>query len=110
MLACHLFTENLNGNMEEIRKVNTAILHHSAQTTVLSQNYLRHAAVGNGTDLAQSVVGSLLTAKRGSRRMESATTDLLSVGSTSGTDTAVGILLGSILSLRKAGKEMEIRA
>jgi Protein of unknown function (DUF2877) len=101
MLAYFLFTENLKRNLRKAAEINKAILHYCTQTTTLSQNYLRQAAAGNGTELTETVIESLLTSKIGSGRVARATIGLLSLGSTSGTDTAIGIMLGSILALRK---------
>jgi hypothetical protein len=100
MLACYLFMENLGGDLKFVGRMNEAILGQSGQTTVISRNYLRLAAGGDGTKPCVSVIERLLADDSDHNDLERTAVDLLSIGATSGTDTAIGIILGSKLALK----------
>ena len=100
MLAYYLFTENLEGDLRRAARINQAIMEPSDQTTTLSRNYLKQAAAGNAAEFAQDVIESLLTEKGEAGRVERTTIRLLDMGSTSGSDAAVGIVLGANLALK----------
>jgi hypothetical protein len=99
MFACYLLMENLGGDLKFIRRMNEVILAQSAQTTIISRNFLRLAAVGDGIKPCVSVIEKLLT-YNSDYNLEHAVVDLLSIGVTSGTDTGIGIILGSRLALK----------
>jgi len=67
------------------------------RTTILSEEYLMHAAVGEANEPVVSLLQRILTAGPGEVR--SATRRLLSVGASSGTEIALGILLGLRIAL-----------
>jgi hypothetical protein len=94
MLASFLFTENLGGNLDSVTGMSKVIAEFSNQTTILSAQYLRQAAIGNGTERAVSVIEKLLTSNL-QDDVERVTRSLLSIGATSGTDFAIGIIFGN---------------
>jgi hypothetical protein len=67
------------------------------KTTLLSEEYLMHAAMGQGNEPVMRLMRRILTA--GPRQVRDATRRLLMVGETSGTDIVFGILLGCELAL-----------
>ena len=79
----------------------TRVARRAGATTALSADLLRHAGAGRA---ATPVLG-LLDALVGARPVGPALTDLLAVGSTSGHDTATGVLLAAqgLLDLEEDG-------
>jgi len=64
----------------------------AGSTTLISQNYLRHAANGELHEKLSDMISSILTSSRD--KVNSATFAALSIGSTSGTEMVLGALLG----------------
>ena len=109
MLSYYLVTHNLGGNLERVSGINKIISESFNQTTIISRSYLKLAATGDGTQLAVSVIESLLTSSSESSGVERATLGLLGVGATSGTDFAIGVALGSTLALTEySGKRQGV--
>ncbi len=65
------------------------------RTTILSEEYLREAVSGSGNEPVMRLCAALLTGGRESVARE--TRRVLAIGETSGTDTVLGIVLGTIL-------------
>ncbi len=65
------------------------------RTTLLSEEYLVQAALGNGNEWVVRLCAAVLTGDRESVQLE--TRRVLSMGETSGTDTVFGVLLGVTL-------------
>jgi hypothetical protein len=99
MLAYYLFTENMKGDLQGVRKNNQVIAGFSYQTTLLSSSYLKQAAIGDGTETAVSLIEKLLTSRL-DNDVEGATRRLLAIGASSGTDSAIGIILGSKMAMK----------
>ena len=101
MLSYYLLTENLvGGDLNWARRTNQLIISRSEErTTALSSQYLKQAAIGNGNEFSVGMVRDLATSPD-LRGIEGSTARLLAIGSTSGTDAAIGILLGSELALK----------
>ncbi|HZW58425.1 MAG TPA: DUF2877 domain-containing protein [Nitrososphaerales archaeon] len=100
MLSSYLLTENLGGDLETVRRMNQIIASRSEErTTVLSSQHLKQAALGNGNEFSVGTVRDLATSHNNTD-IESSAAKLLAVGSTSGTDNAIGIILGSYLALK----------
>jgi len=80
----------------------------SGRTTVISEEFLRQAALGNGNEPVMRLCEALLTGGRDLAERE--TRRVLAIGETSGTDTVLGILLGTMLSMgKRSGLEMRER-
>lgn len=69
------------------------------RTTLLSEEYLRQAASGRGNEPVMRLCAALLTGRRES--VERETRLVLAIGETSGTDTVLGIVLGTMLCTGK---------
>ena len=62
---------------------------------MLSEEFLMQAALGRGNERVSRLCEALLTAGPGV--VERETKRVLSIGETSGTDTALGVILGTML-------------
>jgi hypothetical protein len=72
------------------------------RTTLLSEEYLMQAALGRGNESPMRLCAALLSGGR--KSVERETKRVLSIGETSGTDTVLGILLGTMLCMgRRSG-------
>jgi hypothetical protein len=69
------------------------------RTTLLSEEYLRQAAWGRGNEPVMRLCAALLTGGR--ELVERETRIVLAIGETSGTDTVLGIVLGTMLCMDK---------
>ena len=67
------------------------------RTTLLSQEYLREAASGRGNEPVMRLCLALLTG--GGNSVERETRRVLEIGETSGTDTVLGVVLGTKLCM-----------
>jgi hypothetical protein len=102
LTAClKLLHENLNVSMIQVPEVNMAIASCVlGKTTLISQELLLHAAVGQvDGPIANLVERTLLGSPD---EVSEATRHLLRLGGSSGTDIALGILLGAQLLLNEA--------
>ena len=98
MISLALIAENLDVNTNFVSKVNKDITSCiPGRTTLISQEFLMHAAVGEANEPILTLIEKILTAKP--NEVENATKDVLATGDTSGTDIVLGILLGSQLLL-----------
>lgn len=69
------------------------------RTTILSEEYLRQAASGRGNEPVMRLCAALLTGGR--ELVERETRNVLTIGETSGTDTVLGVVLGTMLCMDK---------
>jgi len=69
------------------------------RTTLLSEECLKQAALGRGNEPVMRLCEALLTARP--KAVERETKRVLAIGETSGTDTALGIVLGTMLCTGK---------
>jgi len=98
MVSLALIAHNLKGDTERVRRVNGEIaLSARKRTTMLSEEYLSHAARGETNEHFQQLIKKMLTALPNEAKRSAEL--VLNVGETSGTDTVLGILLGFQLSL-----------
>lgn len=101
MLSMLYFAENLNINTARVRNVNRAIISCvHARTTSVSQEFLIQAAIGNANEQILNLIEALLI--RESYDVEQVARTVLAIGGTSGTDTVLGVLLGSHLMLNES--------
>lgn len=97
MTSLTLIAENF-GNTNFVRRVNKDITSCiPGGTSLISQEFLMHAAAGEANDPIITLIEKVLTSK--SKELESVTKAVLSIGGTSGTDIVLGILLGFQLLL-----------
>lgn len=76
-----------------LHRANQTILASAlGRTTLLSQQMLKHAAIGETNEIIEGFLEAMLAA--GSDRVRKAAGRVLTMGETSGEDTMVGILLG----------------
>ncbi len=98
MASIYLASLNLSRDTRSAEQVNHEIMSRVAKkTTKISEEYLVLAAAGETIEPVSILMKRLLTAKGSD--VKDATENVLSVGETSGTDMALGILLGTHLSL-----------
>jgi len=101
MLSMLYFAENLNVNTARVHNVNSAIISCvHARTTSVSQEFLIQAAIGNAHEQILNLIEVLLI--RESNDVEQVARTVLAIGGTSGTDTILGVLLGSHLMLNES--------
>jgi hypothetical protein len=97
MTSLALIDENFP-NTSFVRRVNKEITSCiPGGTSLISQEFLTHAAVGEANEPIVTLIEKVLTSK--SKELESVTKAVLSIGGTSGTDIVLGILLGFQLLL-----------
>jgi len=98
MTSLSLIAENLDVNTNFVSKVNKDITSCiPGRTTLISQEFLMHAADGEANEPIIALIERIMTAK--TNEVENATKEVLAIGETSGTDIVLGILLGSKLLL-----------
>ena len=99
MSSLLLVTEALSGNVYYAREVNQNIVSLvKGQTTLLSQKLLEQAALGEAPELTRNVVEAIAAGTE--EQVKKATSRLLTVGHSSGTDTLLGILLGFQVTMK----------
>lgn len=98
MTSLTLIAGNLGIDTEFVSRVNRDIVSCiSGKTTLISQEFLMHAAVGEANEPIVTLIEKVLTAD--SNEVRSAAMDVLEIGEASGTDIVFGILLGAELLL-----------
>jgi len=98
ILACLLFEANRGIENGPARVLARAIEEGAiGRTTPLSQEYLAQAARGRGGEVAMALCEELFTGAPAS--VERETLRMLALGESSGTDTVVGIAIGTMLSI-----------
>jgi len=98
MTSLALISENLDVNTNFALRVNKDITSCiPGRTTLISQEFLMHAAAGEANESILTLIEKILTAKP--NQVENATKHVLAIGEASGTDIVFGILLGSQLLL-----------
>lgn len=101
MAALWWTANSLGRELARVRTMNGTIVDRKERTTLMSQQLLKHAAIGEtneavGEFLESILVGTAAGVKAGVERISK-------IGETSGIDTAVGVLLGFNLGLSKFG-------
>jgi len=98
MISMVYISENFNETSIDVRKINKDIISIiSGRTTIISEEFLREASVGKVNETVASLMVNLLTSRQ--RELENSVRKVLDWGGTSGTDTVLGVILGSYLML-----------
>ena len=98
VLLCVLYSKNRGCAHRACRLIAQVTAEQSrGRTTILSEEYLRQAASGRGNEPVMRLCVALLTGGRES--VEEETRRVLAIGETSGTDTILGIVLGTMLCM-----------
>jgi len=98
MASLTLISENLNICGDSVSEVNKSIISCiQDRTTLISQEFLMHAAAGDANEPILALVEKILTARPS--EVEKATRHVLAIGEASGTDVVLGVFLGSWLLL-----------
>jgi len=92
MISLWWSTNSLSGDIGRVKKINEAIISHASKTTLLSQQLLRHAAIGETNEVVEILLDGIFMGEPedigvGAQRV-------LNIGETSGIDMMAGILLG----------------
>jgi hypothetical protein len=105
VLVCVLHSESLGGENGRPVPIAQAIASlPPGKTTLLSEEFLRQAASGMGNERVVRLCSAVLTGGRES--VERETERVLGIGETSGTDAALGVVLGALFCLgRRPGLE-----
>ena len=100
ILLCVLYAKN-SGRAERTSRLIAQIATEEAcgRTTIISEEYLRQAASGRGNESVIRLCTALLTG--GQESVEQETRRVLAIGETSGTDTILGIVLGTMFCMNK---------
>jgi hypothetical protein len=107
VLVCVLYAKNC-GCAQRVSRLLSQVIAEEApgRTTLLSEEYLRQAASGRGNEPVMKLCAALLTGGR--EMVERETRRVLAIGETSGTDTVLGIVLGTMFCMgRKVEFDME---
>lgn len=100
VFLCVLYSENIGRAERQPLPIAKAVASlPSGKTTALSEEFLRQAASGRGNERVTRLCGAMLTGGRESVARE--TERVLGIGETSGTDSVVGIVLGTLFCLGK---------
>ena len=100
ILLCALYAKNRGRARRVCGLVARVITEQSrGRTTILSEEYLSQAASGRGNEPVMRLCVALLSG--GQESVERETKRVLAIGETSGTDTILGIVLGTMLCMGK---------
>lgn len=83
---------SLGVNDKQVNVINGSIVACVEKTTLLSQQILKHAAVGAVNETVENFLKAILTGK--ADEVKKPVRKILSMGETSGADTTLGLLLG----------------
>jgi hypothetical protein len=100
ILLCVLYAKNCECPQHASQLLAQVITEETrGRTTIISEEYLRQAASGRGNEPVVRLCNALLTGERESVELE--TKRVLATGETSGTDTVLGIVLGTMFCISK---------
>jgi hypothetical protein len=100
VLLCVLYSRNCGRARLATRLIARATAAEApGKTTILSEEYLRQAAWGRGNERVMRLCTTMLT--EGRESVERETRRVLAIGETSGTDTVLGVVLGTVLCMGK---------
>lgn len=89
---------SFGGDVNRVDEVNRTIVGHVAEnTTLLSQQLLKHSALGEVNEAVEGLLEAILADE--AENVKTAAEKVLAIGETSGVDTIVGILLGLLLGI-----------
>jgi hypothetical protein len=98
MISMIYISENFTEISFDINKINKDIVSPiSGRTTIISEEFLREASIGNVNEPIASLMENLLTSDQ--KEVVASVKKVLTLGSTSGADTVFGIILGMNLLL-----------
>lgn len=98
VLLCALYAKNHGiARRATLVVARAAAAQPHGRTTVLSEEFLRQAALGRGNERVMRLCAALLT--EGASSAERETHRVLAIGETSGTDVVLGIVLGAMFCL-----------
>ncbi len=97
MAACWWVANSLGRELDRVREINETIVGRKGGTTLMSQQLLEHAAIGETNEAVGDFLDSILVGTAAD--VEAGVERVLEIGETSGIDTAVGVLLGLNLGL-----------
>ncbi len=98
MISMLYISENFSTTRINVEKITRDIVSSiSGRTTIISEEFLREASIGNVNEPIASLIENLLTS--GQRELENSARRVLTLGGTSGADTVFGVILGSHLLL-----------
>jgi len=106
VLVCVLYAKN-SGRKERVSRLLTEVIKEEVQgrTTIISEEFLKQAALGNGNEPAMKLCEALLTG--GQSSVEKEVKHGLAIGDSSGTDMVLGMILGMMFCMDKpSGLEM----
>lgn len=89
---------SLNGDVNYVDEINRNIINVAEGTTMLSKQLLTCAAYGEVNEAVEGLLKAILAGHAGS--VTTATEKVLAIGESSGVDSIVGILLGSLLGIK----------
>jgi hypothetical protein len=107
MAACWWVANSLGRELDRVREINKTIVGRKGGTTSMSQQLLEHAAIGKTNEAVGEFIESILVGTAAD--VKSGVERVLEIGETSGTDTAVGVLLGLNLSLSMYGSQISTK-
>ena len=100
VLICLLYSKNRGGARCASRLLARVIAEEArGRTTLVGEEFLRQAALGNGNEPVMRQCEALLTGRGELAELE--TRRVLAIGATSGTDMVLGIVLGTMFCLGK---------
>lgn len=100
VLLCVLYARSRGSLLGAGRLISEATAERAqGRTTALSEECLRQAALGRGNEPVMRLCEALLTSKP--KIVERETMRVLTIGETSGTDIALGVVLGTMLCTGK---------
>jgi len=88
---------SFNGNVDRVDEINRTIAHVAEGTTMLGKQLLIRAAAGEVNEAVEGLLEAILAGQI--EEVRTATEKVLAIGETSGVDSIVGILLGSLLGI-----------
>jgi hypothetical protein len=88
---------SFNGNVDRVDEINRTIAHVAEGTTMLGKQLLTRAADGEVNEAVERLLEAILAGQV--EDVKTATKKVLAIGETSGVDSIVGILLGSLIGI-----------
>jgi hypothetical protein len=97
MASLRWTVKSFNGNADRVDEINRTIANVSECTTMLGKQLLTRAADGEVNEAVEGLLETILAGQV--EDVKTATEKVLAIGETSGVDSIVGILLGSLIGI-----------
>jgi len=97
MVGLRWTVNSFNGDVNCVDEINRTIAHVAEGTTMLGKQLLIRAAAGEVNEAVEGLLEAILAGQI--EEVRTATEKVLAIGETSGVDSIVGILLGSLLGI-----------